>query len=123
MGGHEWENVPTTIFINDTENKFKVRDKIIIPKVEGFGTVLDALVTGDFGDKTVWILRTSGGDNTFYKGICIQEYHLNSQSSNLFYCERDRNWFPWLISWESWDEKTYIGSSNLKDGFRLLLEK
>jgi len=123
VGGHEWENVPTTIFINDTENKFKVRDKIIIPKVEGFGTVLDALVTGDFGDKTVWILRTSGGNNTFYKGICIQEYHLKSQSSNLFFCERDRNWFPWLISWKSWDKKNYIGSSNLKDDFRLLLER
>ena len=118
VGGHEFDNAPSEVYLNDAKSGFHAGKKIKIPAVKGRGVVLDAIATGPVGNRKIWILRTSGGDGTFYEGVCIQSYELASGQSKLEHCDRTSKWFPWLITWTS-QGHTYVGSDSSKDAIRL----
>ncbi|WP_412506668.1 FG-GAP repeat domain-containing protein [Roseovarius sp. SYSU LYC5161] len=119
VGGHEFDNAVTTLFLNESEYGFKAGRKFVIPPVPGQGVVLDAVATGTLGNRILWILRTSGGDGTFYEGVCIQRFDLQTGQSSLAYCDRTSRWFPWLISWQE-DGLVFIGSDSRRDDFKLI---
>lgn len=121
VGGHDWEKAPTSIYLNTSKNGFKAGKKISIPKIKGQGVVLDVVATGQPGDRVVWVLRTSGGDGTFYKGACIQRFEIKSKKSEIAYCDKSKRWFPWLITWKK-NGRTFVGSDNPKDGISILVD-
>lgn len=97
LGGHEWESAPTMAFLNPGNNIFEGVTPLTIPEVQNEGVVLDFVVTGIGADRVLWVLRTSGGDGTFYQSRVIQKVTLNSLTSTLALYQRPGNWVPWII--------------------------
>ena len=119
--GHEFEGVSTTVFLNDARAGFRSGKKITIPAVSGQGVVLDAVATGHKGNRKLWILRTSGGDGTFYQGFCVQVYEFETGRSGIAHCDPTKTWFPWLTTWSA-GGRTYIGSESRRDRFSLAVD-
>lgn len=119
VGGHEFEHAPSEVYLNDAKSGgFHAGKRIKIPAVKGEGVVLDAVATGPVENRSLWILRTSGGDGTFYEGVCIQRYDLKTGASSLAHCDRTTRWFPWLVTWSKGGH-TYVGSASSKDKIRI----
>lgn len=98
LGGHEWEGATTSIFLNPGSNNFTGVTPLNVPAVSNEGVVLDFTVTGSGATRTLWVLRTSGGDGTFYQSKVIQkvQYPLTSNASVVLN-QRPAQWVPWLI--------------------------
>jgi hypothetical protein len=73
VGGHEWGGTSTVLLLNPGNNQFADVTPIILPPVPGEGVVLDFAVTGTGASRSLWALRTSGGDGTFYQSRTIQK--------------------------------------------------
>jgi FG-GAP-like repeat len=97
LGGHEFEGAPTVAFINPGSNNFAAAAPIVLPAVMSEGVVLDFTVTGDDESRTLWILRTSGGDGTFYQSRVLQRVAYPSLASSVVVNERPARWIPWVI--------------------------
>lgn len=97
VGGHEWENALTRVYRNPGNYNFSSVTPTTIPAVSGEGVVLDFTVTGTGATRTLWMLRTSGGDGTFYQSRTIQKVQWSSQTSTLALHDRPASWMPWLI--------------------------
>ncbi|CAN5632482.1 hypothetical protein BH09PSE5_BH09PSE5_46450 [soil metagenome] len=65
MGGHEWEQAPTRVWLNPGASIFSAVVPSTIPAVANEGVVLDFTVTGSGATRALWVVRTSGGDGTF----------------------------------------------------------
>ena len=113
VGGHDWEQQSKTyVFFNSGRNTFSNRSKISIPNVKGDGVVLDVVVTDGLTQRLVWVLRTSGGDGTFYKGATVQKYGVTDKSSQVVYQNRKTKWFSWIFPISN-QGKTYIVSDDV----------
>lgn len=97
LGGHEFDGAPTVVFLNPGSNIFTNVSPIVIPAVANEGVVLDFTITETGGSKNLWVLRTSGGDGTFYKSRVIQKISWPSLSSTVVLNQRPAQWFPWLV--------------------------
>lgn len=100
VGGHEWEGATTKVFLNPGNNIFDGASAITIPAVENEGVVLDFTVTEDDGQIDLWVLRTSGGDGTFYESRVVQRVSisgLTASSSEVVVNDRPAGWVRWLI--------------------------
>lgn len=86
VGGHDWERFSDTyIFLNPGNNNFRDQNRALIPKVYGNGVVLDVVVSQENDQRLLWVLKTSGGGNTFYEGVTIQKYSLMDGTSSIAY--------------------------------------
>jgi hypothetical protein len=65
--------------------------------VAGEGVVLDFAVTGTGATRSLWALRTSGGDGTFYQSRTIQKITWPGLVSTTPLLQRNAQWFAWLI--------------------------
>ena len=97
LGGHEFEGAPTKVFINPGNNIFEGVSPITIPAVSNEGVVLDFAATGTGANRVLWVLRTSGGDGTFYQSRVIQKVTMGSLASTLALYQRPGGWVPWII--------------------------
>jgi hypothetical protein len=97
LGGHEWEGAPTQVLINPGNNDFRTVSPVTIPPVPNEGVVLDFTVTGTGASRTLWALRTSGGDGTFYQSRTLQRVAWPALTSSTPLLERPAPWFPWAI--------------------------
>jgi hypothetical protein len=97
VGGHEYESAPTSVFINPGTNVFTSVAATVVPAVTNEGVVLDFTVTGSGSTRTLWVLRTSGNDGTFYQGRTLQKVAYPSMSATLPLNDRTQPWIPWLI--------------------------
>lgn len=97
VGGHEWQNAPTWIFINPGSNNFSAVTPMTIPSVPNEGVVLDFSVTGSGANRTVWVVRTSGGDGTFYQSRTVQKVSYPSLTSSVVLQQRPATWIRWLV--------------------------
>ncbi|MES0823835.1 FG-GAP repeat domain-containing protein [Ruegeria sp. SCP11] len=89
VGGHEFGNsAPTKVFLNKAKRGFRAGKSITVPAVKGEGVVLDAVATGVASGRQLWVLRTSGGDGSFYKGYCIQAFDLETSTSRISRCNK-----------------------------------
>ena len=114
LGGHEYEGAATNIFLNPGSNNFSAVTPILVPAVVNEGVVLDFTMTGSGTSKTVWIVRTSGGDGSFYNSRVIQKVAYPSLSSSIVLNTRTSRWIPWIIPAEV-DGATMITSDNRAD--------
>jgi hypothetical protein len=96
-GGHEYESAPTSVFINPGTNVFTSVTAAVVPPVTNEGVVLDFTLTGTGSTRTLWVLRTSGNDGTFYQGRALQKVAYPSMSASLPLNDRTLPWIPWLI--------------------------
>ena len=98
VGGHEWQNQSVTrLLLNPGNYDFSSAPFIDLPPVPGDGVVLDFVVTFTGATPVIWILRTSGGDGTFYDGITVQRVTGPPLSSSVVFRRRPGKWIPWII--------------------------
>jgi hypothetical protein len=97
VGGHEFEGGTTALFLNPGSNNFAAVAPTVIPAVANEGVVLDFTVTGTGSSRSLWLLRTSGGDGTFYQSRVIQKVAYPSMASTTVLNQRPAAWIPWLI--------------------------
>lgn len=98
LGGHEWDRATTTVvLLNPGSSDFTSVKPITVPPVPNDGVVLDFVLTGAGSTRSLWLLRTSGGDGTFYQGRTIQRVSWPSLSSTVPLRDRAAQWFPWII--------------------------
>lgn len=97
MGGHDWEGAPTVVLINPGNNDFSAVTPVTVPAVANEGVVLDFAATGTGASRALWVLRTSGGDGTFYQSRTIQKVAWPGLVSTTVLNDRPAQWFPWLL--------------------------
>lgn len=98
LGGHEWEsNSQTVVLLNPGNHDYSAVTPVPLPAVPNEGVVLDVSVTGNGADRTLWMVRTSGGDGTFYQSRVVQKVTWASKASSLVYNQRPAQWVPWMI--------------------------
>lgn len=96
VAGHEWEIPGTFVFLNPGNNDFSAVPPTTLPAVANEGVVLDVIANTSHQEKTIWLLRTSGGDGTFYKSLAIQKINWTDLSSQTVVNERPAQWLPWI---------------------------
>jgi hypothetical protein len=112
IGGHEWQNnANTQIFINPGTDNFSNVTPDNISSVSNEGVVLDFTVTKKESSTYIWVLRTSGGDGTFYKSRTIQKVSWPSLTLSTLIIDRNLRWIPWIIP-SVIDGKNVITSDN-----------
>lgn len=89
-GGHDWENAPTVILLNDGSGSFASVDPINLPSVVNEGVILDfAILDADRdGVNEIYVARTSGGDGTFYESRTVQRVRWPGLESDILLNER-----------------------------------
>ncbi len=97
LGGHEWEGAATVVLLNPGSSNFTSATSMIVPSVSNEGVVLDFAVTGAASTRSLWVLRTSGGDGTFYQSRTIQKVLWPSLTSTTPLLQRPAEWFHWII--------------------------
>jgi FG-GAP-like repeat len=97
VGGHEFENGTTALFVNPGANDFSSVVPTLLPTVANEGVVLDFAVTGAGSERTLWLLRTSGGDGTFYASRVVQKVLVQTLASSVPLNARPAQWVPWII--------------------------
>ncbi len=98
LGGHEWEGATTIVLLNPGNSNFTSVTPVTIPAVANEGVVLDFTLTGSGSNRALWVLRTSGGDGTFYQSRTIQKVQWPSLTSTIPLLDRPAQWFQWIIS-------------------------
>jgi hypothetical protein len=97
LGGHDWEGADTVVLLNPGNSDFSSVSAIVVPTVPNEGVVLDFAVSGSGATRALWVLRTSGGDGTFYQSRTIQRVLWPGLSSTVPLSERPAQWFQWII--------------------------
>ena len=119
LGGHEWtNNTNTQIYLNPGNDNFSSVIPDNISSISNEGVVLDFTVTKNNSLTNIWVLRTSGGDGTFYKSRTIQKVSWPSLNSSTPVMDRNLNWIPWIIP-SVIDGKNVITSDNKDNYFTL----
>ena len=119
VGGHEWENDSITqIYLNPGNDNFSSVIPDNISAISNEGVVLDFTVTKKNSSTNIWILRTSGGDGTFYQSRTIQKVSWPTLSSSTLVKDRNLHWIPWIIP-SVIDGKNVITSDNKDNYFTL----
>jgi hypothetical protein len=97
-GGHDWENAETVVLLNDGSGSFANTPPIVLPRVPNEGVVLDfAVFDADFnGVNEIYVLRTSGGDGTFYQSVTVQQVLWPTLTSTVLLSERRTGWATWV---------------------------
>jgi hypothetical protein len=102
MGGHEWNEgaaagAATVVMLSAGNSSFQNVTPIVLPAVANEGVVLDFTVTGTGTTRAIWVLRTSGGDGTFYQSRVVQKVMWPSLTSSVASSLRPGQWIPWII--------------------------
>ena len=113
-GGHESSASPSYALINPGNHQFRQVTPVALPPVNGFGVVLDFVVTGAGDKPTVWALRTGDGNN-FYVGKMIQKIDWNTLTGSIA-LQSSGNWLPWIIPTVI-DGRKYISPDSSNTGF------
>lgn len=112
---------PTLAFLNPGNGDFSRARPLRIPAVPGYGVVLDYLVTDIAGDRTLWILRTTGGGHGYYDGVGIQAVRFPSMESDLRFASRNVRWVTNIVAWEQ-DGTTYVGADHTRSGVEVAVD-
>jgi len=99
LAGHEWESAPTIVLLNDGSGSFAKVRPVTLPAVQNEGVILDFAVFDANGDgvNEVYVLRTSGGDGTFYESRVVQRVLWPTLESTILLRQRPAQWLPFMI--------------------------
>jgi hypothetical protein len=97
-GGHDWQGAPTVVLLNNGTGSFASVQPLTLPPVTSEGVVLDFVVLdGDRdGVNEIYVVRTSGGDGTFYKSMTVQKVLWPSRTASVIYTKRPSGWMTWV---------------------------
>lgn len=121
LGGHEWESAPTSVLLNPGNFNFKAVTPKVLPAVPNEGVVLDFTLTGSGESRALWVVRTSGGDGSFYQSRTVQKVKWPSMQSTIPLRERPAQWFQWSIP-TTVAGKAVIASDDAAAGVAIPLE-
>lgn len=112
FGGHEpgmpnWVT-PTRIWFGQPGGTYR---EAIVPGVPSNHIVLDFTVTGTATSRTLWVLRTSGGDGTFYVGNVLQRVDITTMNSSVAFSSRSVVQLGWVVPYTR-DGALYIGAES-----------
>lgn len=100
IAGHEWEAEGSPrVYLNPGTGDFSAVNPTILPAVPNEGVVLDMV----FHNKHIYMLRSSGGDGTFYKSAIVQKVAYPSLQSSVIYNNNRvpfnawQTWVPWML--------------------------
>jgi hypothetical protein len=102
IAGHEWEQGGApTIYLNPGNGNFSAANPTVLPAVPNEGVVLDMVLHNNH----IYMLRTSGGDGSFYKSAVVQKVAYPSLSSSVIYNSNRTpfngqawlTWVPWML--------------------------
>ena len=136
MGGHEWEEdwysdaLDTVfwrngIYLGKGDGNFDLENRILMPKVDGWGIMTDFDIY-DLNNDGIWeiiVTRTSGTgnepmvtNNKNYDGIKIQILEFkDNQISETSILNQPETWFSDPNMWIEWPQKTLVFDVN-RDG-------
>jgi len=102
LGGHEWSDngapgAATVVLRNPGDYRFRDVQPTVLPALAGEGVVLDFVLTGSGATRAIWVLRTSGGDGTFYGSRVVQKVLWPSLTASVAASLRPGQWVPWII--------------------------
>lgn len=102
LGGHEWNDngapgAATVVLRNPGDFDFRNVQPVVLPALAGEGVVLDFVLSGSGATRTIWVLRTSGGDGTFYQSRVVQKVLWSSLNASVASSLRPGQWIPWII--------------------------
>lgn len=99
VGGHDWEGGPTLVLLNNGSGSFANSVIRSLPPVANEGVVLDFVVfdADRDGANEIYVLRTSGGDGTFYESRTVQKVLWPSLTSTVLVTERGQPWVPYIV--------------------------
>jgi len=102
LGGHEWNDngapgAATVVLRNPGDFDFRNVQPVVLPALAGEGVVLDFVLGGSGATRAIWVLRTSGGDGTFYQSRVVQKVIWPSLSASVVSNLRPGQWIPWII--------------------------
>ncbi len=109
LGGHEFDGAATVALVNPGNNDFSSVTPVVLPAVANEGVALDFTLTGTGASRAIWVLRTSGGDGTFYQSRVVQKVSWTTLASSVPLNTRPAQWVPWLIP-------TTVGGQNAVAG-------
>lgn len=104
VGGHDWEDGPTRVYVNNGTTAFAGVTPSVLPVVPNEGVVLDFTVldADRNGVNEIYILRTSGGDGTFYESLVVQRVSWPDLTGTVLYNVRGQRWldfaFPYFAN-------------------------
>ena len=91
MFGHEnkesWNQIQTMILINSGTNTFSKKNKMVVPAVKGWGTVMDMFVEGE----DLFVLRSSSPKRL--RGNLIQQVDINTMKTVATLKNSKMNWY------------------------------
>lgn len=99
IAGHEWEiEGSPRIYLNPGNGNFSAVTPTVLPAVANEGVLLDMV----FHNNHIYLLRSSGGDGTFYKSAVVQKVaYPGLQSSVVYNSNRvpfnGQAWVPWML--------------------------
>lgn len=98
-GGHEYQGATTVVLLNDGSGSFAAAKPHVLPAVPNEAIVLDFVVFDANLDGTseIYVVRTSGGDGTFYESRTVQRVEWPSLSSTVLISERGKRWIDFLF--------------------------
>ncbi len=98
VGGHDWEGASTAVLLNTGTGSFAAVTPVILPAVPNEGVVLDfsILDAGRDGVNEIYVLRTSGGDGTFYQSRTVQKVEWPSLAATVLVTGRPATWIPFI---------------------------
>ena len=110
IAGHEDEehsnrNQETIILLGNQNNKFSNNRTLKIPKVEGYGVVLDIIKEGEH----LFVVRT-GSNKSFYKGSVIQQLAIKSMKNIALLEVKDMYYLDRIFRTIGKDGKKIFGS-------------
>lgn len=122
-GGHDWENAPTIVLLNDGSGSFDDAQRFELQAVPNEGVVLDFVVLDADRDgvNEIYVVRASGGDGTFYESRTVQRVLWPSLTSSVLISERPAQWIDFMAPLWSGTHYSLI-SDNLDRPFTLDLQ-
>ena len=91
MFGHEnresWKPHQTMILINNGSNKFTKNNKVVVPAVNGWGTVMDMFVEGN----NLFVLRSSSPKR--YRGMAVQQVNIPTMKTVAIIQNKNMQWY------------------------------
>ena len=109
MFGHEYSNSKphqTMILLGNNSKKFSTNKKLVVPAVEGWGTVLDMFVEGN----NLFVLRSSSKPR--YRGVMIQQVNVNTMKTVTTLKNKDMKWYSRIFKKKTKSGFKYGGLTN-----------
>ena len=117
MFGHENKEssgpIQTMILINNGSNKFTKNNRVVVPAVNGWGTVMDMFVEGN----NLFVLRSSSPKRL--RGMLVQQVNINNMKTVATIQNKNMQWYSRIFRKQGGTFGSLMNTSNNLD-FKLV---